>query len=129
MPRTTMTLLTVADLSVDPGTRATSVASVSISGRSVPVPIIGVAGAQDGPRVAVTGGIHGAEYVAIEAARRIGMTVDPAELRGSLVVVPISNTTSFQARSIYTSGLDDQNLNRVFPGNPDGSPSEVLAHW
>lgn len=124
-----MTTLSVAGADVEPGKRVTHVASISIDGRSVPVPVIAINGAADGPRIAVTGGIHGAEYVAIEAARRIGMSVDPATLKGSLVVVPISNTTSYHARAIYTSALDDQNLNRVFPGDPNGSPSQVLADW
>lgn len=124
-----MTTLTVAGMEVEPGTRQTTVAHVTINGREVPVPVIAINGAEDGPRVAVTGGIHGAEYVAIEAARRLGMSVDPAAVQGSLVVVPISNTTSFEARAIYTSGLDTNNLNRVFPGNPRGDPSEILADW
>jgi uncharacterized protein len=124
-----MTPLTVAGLSVNPGQRATRVAAVSINDRSVPVPVIAIGGAEDGPRVAVTGGIHGAEYVAIEAARRIGMSVDPSQVRGSLVVVPISNTTSYHARAIYTSGMDDRNLNREFPGDVAGSGAQVLADW
>jgi predicted deacylase len=124
-----MALLTVAGLQVQPGQRLTRVATVVIGGREVPVPVIAVNGETDGPRIAVTGGIHGAEYVAIEAARRVGMTIDPAELRGSLVVVPISNTTAYHARAIYTSALDDQNLNRAFPGEPSGSGSQVLADW
>jgi uncharacterized protein len=127
-PNAAMTL-TVAGLDVEPGRRATQVAKVNVGARTVSVPIIAINGAGDGPRVAITAGIHGAEYVAIEAARRIGMTVDPAQVIGSLVIVPIANTASFHARAIYTSGLDDENLNRVFPGDPDGSPSHVLADW
>lgn len=116
-------------MQVEPGTRRTRVARVTIGDRELPVPVIAVNGSQDGPRVAMTGGIHGAEYVAIEAARRLGMSIDPAEVHGSLVVAPISNTASFEARAIYTSALDTHNLNRVFPGNPQGDPSEVLADW
>jgi predicted deacylase len=100
-----------------------------INGKSVAVPIIAIEGAGDGPRVAITGGIHGAEYVAIEAARRVGMSIDPADVHGSLVVVPISNTTAYHARAIYTSALDGENLNRVFPGDPSGTGSQVLADW
>jgi predicted deacylase len=124
-----VTLLSIAGFEVAPGQRATRVVDVSLGEVSVPMPVIAVNGAGDGPRVAITGGIHGAEYVAIEAARRVGMSVVPAELRGSLVVVPIANTISYHRRAIYTSGLDDQNLNRVFPGDPNGSPSEKLADW
>lgn len=117
------------DGDVERGHRVTRIERVAIHGRQVEVPVIVVAGAEDGPRVAVTGGIHGAEYVAIEAARRVGMSLDPARLRGTVVVVPIANTTSYHARSIYTSALDGENLNRVFPGDPNGTPSQVLADW
>jgi predicted deacylase len=103
--------------------------SVSVGIQTTEVPIIAINGRRDGPRVAITGGVHGAEYVGIEAARRLGMSIDPADLTGSLVVVPVANTAAFYARSIYTSGLDTNNLNRMFPGKPDGEPSEILAHW
>jgi predicted deacylase len=124
-----MTSLNVGDLRVEQGRRETRVMSVPVDGRSVDVPVIAINGAHEGPRIAITGGIHGAEYVGIEAARRLGTEIDPAELAGSLVVVPIANTTAFFKRSIYTSGLDENNLNRMFPGNPQGDPSQVLATW
>lgn len=124
-----VTTLSVAGIEVDPGARRTHVARVSINGQQVPVPIIAINGAEGGPLVAITAGIHGAEYVGIEAARRVGMGLDPAEVRGSLVVVPIANTTAYHARGIYTSGLDGNNLNRVFPGDPRGAPSQALAAW
>jgi hypothetical protein len=34
----------------------------------------------------------------------------------------------FRARSAFLSPIDGLNLNRTFPGKPDGSISEVLAH-
>lgn len=126
---TTASVLTVAGIEVGPCRRVTRVVDVDLGAETVQVPVIAVNGAVEGPRVAVTGGIHGTEYVAIEAARRVGMSVDPKDVRGSLVVVPISNTTSYFRRAIYTSGLDDRNINRVFPGDPNGTPSEILADW
>lgn len=124
-----MASLSVAGIEVEPGRRVTKVVEAEISGHRVPVPVIAINGASDGPRVTVTAGIHGAEYVGIEAARRVGMSVDPAQVRGSLVVVPIANTTAFFTRAIYTSGLDTQNLNRMFPGTDQGSSTEALADW
>jgi predicted deacylase len=124
-----MSDLPVTGGTVQPGERRTVVAEVQLGDRTVDVPVIVVQGANDGPRVAVTAGIHGAEYVGIEAARRVGMSVDPNELSGTLVVVPISNTRAFFTRSIYVSGLTDENLNRLFPGDSRGSPSQMLADW
>src|SRR5947209_9490344 len=119
----------VAGLTARSGERVTGVAKVQLGDWVVEVPIILVQGVDDGPRVAVTAGIHGAEYVGIEAARRVGMSVDPHELGGTLVVVPVANTSAFFTRSIYTSGLTGENLNRLFPGDPSGSPAQMLADW
>jgi predicted deacylase len=121
--------LVVGDLRVAPGQRATRVMQAPVGDGTVEVPVIAVNGAQDGPRVAITAGVHGAEYVGIEAARRLGTQIDPAQVRGAVVVVPVVNTTSFYRRAIYTSGLDNRNLNRMFPGNAGGAPSEQLADW
>lgn len=87
-----------------------------------------VSGARPGPTLLVTAGVHGAEYASIEAAVRV-MTQDPATLSGTLVVLPIVNPPAYQARSIYINPVDGKNLNRSFPGRPDGSYAERLAHW
>ncbi len=121
--------LVVGDIHVGPEQRVMQVVEAPIAGHTVKVPVIAINGKRDGPRVAITGGVHGAEYVGIEAARRLGTEIDPADVAGSLIVVPIANTVAFHKRSIYTSGLDDNNLNRLFPGNPHGTASEVLASW
>jgi predicted deacylase len=87
-----------------------------------------VEGAQDGPCLLVTAGIHGSEFCSIEAARRL-MDLPPDALRGTLLVLPIVNVEGFRRRSIYVVPADGKNLNRVFPGRSDGSASERLAAW
>ena len=77
----------------------------------------------------MTAGIHGAEYVSIAALRRVAMTLDPATMTGTLVASLISNPAAFAARSIYVDPLDGRNLNRSFPGDPKGAPTERLAAW
>lgn len=123
------TALAVDGLAAAPGKRTTGHIGIDLGPATVQVPVILVNGARPGPRVGVTSGIHGAEYVAIAALRRVAMSLDPAELAGSLVAVPIANPAAFAARSIYLNPLDGKNLNRVFPGSPDGSASERLANW
>jgi len=122
-------VISVAGIAVEPGQRVMREVTAQVAGRTVTVPIIAINGAADGPRVTITGGVHGAEYVGIEAARRLGVGIDPRDVSGSIVVVPIANTTAFHARAIYTSGLDDRNVNRQFPGDAHGAPSEALADW
>ena len=103
--------------------------SVDLGVATVEVPVVLVNGAAPGPRVAVTSGIHGAEYVSIAAHRRVAMELDPALVRGRLVSVLVANPAAFAARSIYVDPLDGRNLNRVFPGDPAGTASERLAWW
>lgn len=92
------------------------------------VPCFVLHGAESGPTLLVSAGIHGAEYASIAAAQRL-TRLDPRRLRGRLTVVPVVNAAAYFARSIYVTPTDGKNLNRVFPGRADGSHSEVLAHW
>lgn len=84
--------------------------------------------ATPGPCLLVTAGVHGSEFCSIEAAVRLAQT-RPDQISGTLVVLPIVNATGFYKRSIYVMPQDGKNLNRMFPGNPEGSTSERLAHW
>jgi len=122
--------LTVGPLVAGPGTRVIGVVPVNLGeGRLVELPIVVVHGAFPGARVAVTAGIHGAEYVSIVALRDVAMSLDPALVRGSLVAVLTANPAAFAARTIYLNPMDGTNLNRVFPGKADGSPTQRLARW
>jgi hypothetical protein len=102
---------------------------VDLGTATVEVPLVLVNGAHAGPRIGVTAGIHGAEYVSIAALRRVAMSLDPATMTGSLVASLVSNPAAFAARSIYVDPLDGRNLNRSFPGDPEGAPTERLAAW
>ncbi len=87
-----------------------------------------VEGPEPGPCLLVTAGVHGSEYCSIETALRL-LRRDPGGIRGTLLILPILNVQGFRQRSIYVMPQDCKNLNRMFPGRPDGSLSERLAHW
>ena len=55
-------------------------------------------------------------------------SLDPSELRGRITAVPVVNMPSFRERTAFVSHQDGKNLNRCFPGDPDGTFSDVLAH-
>ncbi|MBB5180301.1 hypothetical protein HNQ44_001729 [Planomicrobium koreense] len=93
------------------------------------LPVFLVNGSQEGPTVLVMGGIHGCEYTSIDAAQKIGAALDPEEMKGKAIVLPIANPAAFYARSIYVHPKDHKNLNRMFPGNQHGSDAERLAYW
>ena len=92
------------------------------------IPFAIVEGAAPGPCLLVTAGVHGSEYCSIEAARRL-MHAKPEEISGTLLVLPILNVEAFRGRNIYIMPQDGRNLNRMFPGRPDGTVSERLADW
>jgi predicted deacylase len=91
-------------------------------------PFVAIRGADEGPTVLVTAGIHAAEYTGIEAAIRLGRSLDPAQLRGTVVIMPLLNRPGFYERSIYVNPEDNDNLNRLFPGRADGTWGERFAH-
>ena len=121
--------LTVGSLRAAPGTRTTGYVEVDTGGSSVSIPVVLVNGTKPGPRVAVTAGIHGAEYVSIAALRQVANGLDPADVSGCLVAVLVASPAAFAARSIYVNPLDGRNLNRVFPGDAAGTASERIAAW
>ena len=91
-------------------------------------PYIAIRGAADGPTVLITGGVHAAEYTGIEAAIRLGRSLDPARVRGTILIVPLINRPGFYERSIYVNPEDNDNLNRLFPGKADGTWGQRFAH-
>jgi hypothetical protein len=94
-------------------------------GTTIPVSIVN--GARPGPVLVLTAGVHGQEYAPILALQRLLTTLDPRTLVGTVVLVHVANVPSYLARTIYYSPIDGKNLNRVFPGRPDGTVSERIA--
>ncbi|WP_454854812.1 succinylglutamate desuccinylase/aspartoacylase family protein [Rhizobium binxianense] len=92
------------------------------------IPFAIIEGAEPGPCLLITAGVHGSEYCSIEAAVRM-MQTRPEEIKGTLLILPILNMEAFHKRNIYIMPQDGKNLNRMFPGRPDGTTSERLAHW
>lgn len=91
------------------------------------IPISVIHGRQAGPVLALVAGTHGSEVAPILALQRVRADVDPATLRGTLVLVHIANLPSFTKRTIYYNPWDWKNLNRVYPGKADGTVTERIA--
>ena len=92
------------------------------------IPITIVSGAQAGPTLALIAGTHGSEVAPVVALQRVRATLDPAQLRGTVLIVHIANMPSFLGRTVYYSPIDGKNLNRVYPGKADGTVSERIAY-
>jgi predicted deacylase len=93
-----------------------------------PRPVITITGAKPGPVLFVNAGVHGGEYPAIEAVIRLGKTLDPQKIAGTIVLMPVLNLLAFRNRTMFVCPVDNVNPNRVFPGDPSGSYSEQMTH-
>jgi predicted deacylase len=91
-------------------------------------PIVIIHGATPGPTLCLTAGVHASEYPGIDAVTQVTRLLDPQELVGTIIAVPVVNPPMYQSRAGFISPIDGLNLNRTFPGRPDGSISEALAH-
>ena len=76
----------------------------------------------------ITAGIHSAEFVGIQAAIELAEELKPENIRGTVVILPLVNRSGFEHRTMSMVYEDGKNLNRVFPGNPEGSTAEKLAY-
>jgi predicted deacylase len=97
-----------------------------VTGADVDLPVRVVHGRQDGPTVWVDAAIHGDEAVGVEVVRQVLAGLDPKELSGTLIAVPIVNVLGFMNGSRYLP--DRRDLNRSFPGSPRGSLASRIAH-
>lgn len=118
--------LVVGPIRATPGTKVTGF--LDVPGTPIRMPVTLVNGTAPGPLLSITAGVHGGEYPGIEAAIRTAGALDPQDVRGAAIVVHIVDVPAFQGRNIYICPLDGKNPNRVFPGNPQGTASERLAH-
>lgn len=107
--------------------------TVMVEGTDLWFPLAIIRGSQPGPTIVITAGIHAAEYPGIKAALELSYDLDFSTITGTVIIVAMANAAGFWRRSnsmvpgSYTSTGTDQNLNRIFPGNAQGSPDERLA--
>ena len=98
----------------------------SFDGLARPTPVLVVHGMESGPTLCLTAAIHGDEINGIEIVRRILYNINPENLSGAIVGVPIVNLQGFQRGSRYLP--DRRDLNRYFPGSPNGSSASRIAY-
>lgn len=92
-----------------------------------PVPILSFKGGE-GPVLLVMAGVHGDEFEGPAAILRLAEVLAQMDLRGQVILLPAINAPAVAASS-RTSPLDGANMNRAFPGDPDGGPTAMLAHY
>lgn len=81
-----------------------------------------------GPTALLTGANHGDEYEGPLALYELARTLEPQNVSGTVIVVPAMNYPAFRAGT-RTSPIDKGNMNRAFPGRPDGTVTEKIADY
>lgn len=90
------------------------------------IPLIIIRGAEKGPSLGITAALHGDELNGISTIFKLIEEIDPKKLKGTLVLVPISNVPGYLMNQRHFS--DNIDLNRIMPGKPEGSTSNLYAH-
>jgi predicted deacylase len=105
--------------------------ALKVPAGSDPATDIGVVvlnGARPGPVLAIVSGAHGTEYASIIAVEKLIDSVDPSQLSGTLVLVPIVNVASFEQMVPHINPVDNKSMNRFYPGKADGTQTERAAY-
>lgn len=124
----TATPLHLLDAVIMPGVahRLAWSATELFEGVPVSTPVLAVNGALPGPTLCLTAAVHGDELNGIEMVRRVMHEIAPSKLSGAIIGVPIVNVQGFRRGSRYLP--DRRDLNRYFPGNPNGSAAARIAN-
>lgn len=117
--------VSVGTATAAPGQKATGYLEVPAgSDPGMNIPVVVINGAKPGPTLALVAGLHGTEYASIIALEKVIQTADPAQMSGTLIVVPLVNLASFQEKVPHVNPFDHKSMNRYYPGNPNGTQTD-----
>lgn len=88
------------------------------------IPVVVVNGAKPGPVLALVTGAHGTEYVSIIAVEKLIGELDPAQVSGTVILVPLVNVVSFEQKVPHVNPIDNKSMNRFYPGKMDGTQTD-----
>ncbi len=101
---------------------------IEAGGSKIGFPVLVVNGLTSGKTLVAFAGVHGDEFEGIQAVHETFDMLNPAEMSGRFIVVPIAHLAAYQS-SHRLSPIDGLNLARTFPGKRDGTPTERIAHY
>lgn len=94
---------------------------------SVMIPITVIANGE-GPTALLTGANHGDEYEGPIGLQNLAVSLRPEDINGRVIILPMMNLPAFSA-GVRCSPIDDANMNRSFPGRPDGTVTQKICHY
>lgn len=116
---------TVGTATAARGHKATGTIEVPAgSDAALSIPVAVFHGAKPGPVLAIVAGSHGTEYTSIIALEKLINTLNPAEISGTVIVVPLINIPSFEQKVPHLNPVDRKSMNRWYPGKMDGTQTD-----
>ncbi len=91
------------------------------------IPVVVIRGEKPGPVLALVAGAHGTEYASIIALEKLSEMPGGGGVSGTLIIVPVVNVASFEQKVPHLNPVDGKNMNRFYPGNPNGTQTERAA--
>jgi predicted deacylase len=88
------------------------------------IPVVVVRGSKPGPVLALVTGAHGTEYASIIAVEKLIDRLDPAQISGTVILLPLVNTASFLQKVPHVNPVDGKSMNRFYPGKADGTQTD-----
>jgi predicted deacylase len=120
--------LTIGTATAKSGQKSTGVIKVPAGvDPATDIPVVVINGARPGPILALVAGSHGTEYASIVALQKLAATQQPDVLSGALIVIPLMNLASFTQKVPHLNPVDGKNMNRLYPGKPDGTQTERIS--
>jgi len=121
--------LTVGTATADRGEKATGFIDVPAGiDPGTQIPVVIVRGAKPGALLALVSGAHGTEYASIIALQDLITSLDPAQISGTVVLLPLVNISSFEQKVPHVNPIDNKSMNRFYPGKEDGTQTERASY-
>src|SRR5438552_9407898 len=92
------------------------------------IPVAVVNGAKPGPVLALVAGAHGTEYTSIIALEKLIGMLNPAEISGTVIIVPLINIQSFEQKVPHLNPVDHKSMNRWYPGKMEGTQTDRASY-
>jgi predicted deacylase len=120
---------TVGNATAARGQKASGVIQVpAATDPELSIPVVVVHGARPGPVLALVSGAHGTEYASIIALEKLIGSLNPAEISGTVIIVPLINIPSFERKIAHVNPVDGKSMNRMYPGKMDGTQTERASY-
>lgn len=113
------------NITVEPGEKWNG--ELELANGEIKLPATVLHGHGTGKTMLITAGVHAGEYVGIQAAIELSQKLKIEKVTGTIIIVKVMNRPAFEARNGSMGLTDDKNLNREFPGDPQGTEMERLA--